>query len=228
MRVWKPVTEVSIVYYRQRSSELRKIMNIIAKTLLISILATGTLPQTLIAAPAKPPAKAAAGTGSNWNVDKGASRVGFRSSFGGGAFDGVFRRWDARIQFDPKALDKSSVVASIDLASAATGDDSRDQALPTPDWFFTGKFPRATFSARQFKETGAGRYQAIGTLNIRGVTRPAVLPFTLQINGDQALMKGSLTIDRKAFGIGQGQFATAESVPFGVQVSVTVKAQRAR
>jgi len=203
-------------------------MNIIAKTLLISTLAAVTLPQALVAAPTKPAAKAATGATSSWNVDKGASRVGFRSSFGGGAFDGLFRRWDARIQFDPKALDKSSVVAVIDLASAATGDESRDQALPTEDWFFTSKFPRATFVAKQFKTIGTDRYQAIGTLNIRGVTRPAVLPFTLQINGDQALMKGSLVIDRKAFGIGQGQFASAESVPFAVQVNVTVKAQRAR
>jgi len=39
-----------------------------------------------------------------WAVDKAASSVRFSSSFSGTPFTGAFRRWDAKIAFDPKTL----------------------------------------------------------------------------------------------------------------------------
>lgn len=161
-----------------------------------------------------------------WTVDKAASSVGFRGSMSGAAFDGRFRRWDAQILFDPAALNKSSVTAVIDLASAATGDASRDQSLPGGEWFDTARFPRATFTAKKFQALGGTRYAAIGTLTIRGVSRPVTLPFQLVIQGRQARMRGILTLNRTTFGIGQGQFAGPDTVAHAVQVSVTINATR--
>lgn len=163
-----------------------------------------------------------------WIVNKQASRLGFAGAMNGQAFSGLFRRWDARIQFDPKALATSSVTAVIDTASVATGDSTRDEALPTTDWFAVSVFPRAVFSASQFKDLGGGRYLAIGTLLIRNVRRPATLPFQLAINGQQATMRGEMTIDRTSFGVGQGQFATGDTVATGVKVQISLSATRAR
>ncbi len=162
-----------------------------------------------------------------WTVDKATSRLGFKSSFGGEKFDGAFRRWDAQIAFDPKALAASKVVVSVDMTSAATGDESRDEALPTDDWLAAKKFPRATFTTTSIKDLGGGRYQAAGNLAIRGVSKPIVLPFTLQITGQQAKMAGSVTINRGVFGVGQGQFKSAETVPLDVVVNVSLQARRA-
>jgi len=162
-----------------------------------------------------------------WTVNKQASKLGFSSAMNGQAFNGTFRRWNARIQFDPKALNQSSVVAVIDMGSAVTGDQTRDEALPSADWFAIAVFPRATFQANQFKDLGGGRYQAFGTLAIRNVKRPAVLPFQLVIKGNQATMRGSLTIDRRTFGVGQGQFATPDTVAANVRIDVAITATRA-
>jgi polyisoprenoid-binding protein YceI len=163
-----------------------------------------------------------------WTVDKTASRIGFKSSFGGQAVQGTFRRWDAQIQFDPKALAGSRVLVTVDIASAATGDSGKDEALPTADWFDAARFPRATFAASSFKDLGGGRYQAIGTLSLKGVARPIVLPFTLAISGAQARMNGQVVLNRSAFGVGKGQFASAETVPLEVAVTVAVAARRGR
>ncbi len=162
-----------------------------------------------------------------WAINKQASKLGFTGEMNGQSFNGGFRRWDAKIQFDPKALNGSSVLAVIDMGSAVTGDQTRDEALPTADWFSAATFPRATFEANQFKDLGGGRYQAIGTLSIRNVKRQVVLPFQLTINGSQATMHGSLTIDRRAFGVGQGQFATGETVATSVRIDVAISATRA-
>lgn len=161
-----------------------------------------------------------------WTVDKAASRIAFTTNYSGSPVNGSFGRWDARIRFDPRALNASSVVATVDLGSARTGDETGDQMLRSPDLFFTAKFPRAIFSAKQFRALGAGRFEAIGTLSIRGVSRPARLPFQLAIAGPNARMKGELVVNRKAFGIGQGQFAGADSLPFNVRVSVAIVARR--
>jgi polyisoprenoid-binding protein YceI len=180
----------------------------------------------LIAAPAFA-APALAAPAPSWTVDKAKSQVAFVASMSGQAINGSFKRFDARIAFDPANLAGSSVTAVIDTASAATGDTSRDQSLPTPDWFNVAAFPRATFASRSFKSLGGNRYQAAGTLTIRGVARPVVLPFQLVIAGNVAQMRGTVTIDRRWFGVGQGQFASPDSVAAAVKVNIAITARKA-
>jgi polyisoprenoid-binding protein YceI len=175
----------------------------------------------LIAAPAF------AAPAPSWTVDKARSQVAFVASMSGQAINGSFRRFDARIAFDPANLAGSSVTAVIDTASAATGDASRDQSLPAPDWFAVKAFPRATFASRSFKSLGGNRYQAAGTLTIRGVARPVALPFQLVIAGNVAQMRGTVTIDRRWFGVGQGQFASPDPVAAAVKVNIAITARKA-
>ncbi len=162
-----------------------------------------------------------------WTVDKGASRIGFQGAMNGQAFTGGFSRWDAKIVFDPGNLAASKVTAVIDTGSAKSGDQTRDEALPTEDWFSVKLFPRATFVSRKIAAAGPGRYVAQGDLTIRNATHPVTLPFTLAIAGDTAKMSGSLPLDRSAFGVGQGQFKTGDTVALKVQVDIAVTARRA-
>lgn len=161
-----------------------------------------------------------------WTVDMKSSRLRFQSSFGGASFTGAFGRWSADIRFDPRNLPGSAVLVRIDMKSAKTGSDDRDQALVGTDWFATARFGQAVFAAKTFKDLGGGRYQAVGTLTLRGVTRPLILPFLLKIEGKQARVMGSTALNRQLFGVGQGQFATAETIPFDVQVSIALAATR--
>lgn len=179
----------------------------------------------LAAAPAVASAQAAAPT---WVPDKAASRVGFRAAMNGEGIDGRFSRWDAQIAFDPKNLAASRVTATIDLASAVTGDGARDEALPSSDWFDVRRHPRATFVTRRIRSTAPGRYVAEGDLTLRGVKRSLNLPFTLAITGDVAKVSGSVAIDRTAFGVGQGQWRTGAAVATAVTVQVALTARRAR
>jgi len=160
-----------------------------------------------------------------WIVDPGA-RLGFTSALAGQAFHGAFRRWDAQIAFDPKQLATSKVTVNVDITSAATGDPTKDQAMPTSDWFDVAHFPRGTFTSTSFKDLGGGRYVALGTLSLRGISRPLALPFTLAIAGDQAKMIGSAVVNRSAFGVGQGQFKAPDTVPFDVRISIALTAHK--
>jgi len=161
-----------------------------------------------------------------WTVDKAASSIRFSSSFNGAAFTGSFTRWTADIRFDPANLAASSVTATIDTGSAASGDADRDQALPTDAFFAAAKFPRATYAAHAFKSLGGGRYEAIGELTLRGVTKPLNLPFTLAITGGQARMTASMALNRLAFGVGQDEWRKTDAIPAAVNLTLAVTARR--
>lgn len=176
-----------------------------------------------VAAPA--PAAQAPAEVSAWTVSQG-STLGFTTTWGGQAIEGRFERWTADIGFSPEALDKSKVSVSIDLASAVTGDSQRDESLKGGDWFDTASHAKATFTANKFEKTGSDRYIAHGQLTLRGVSRPARLPFRLQIEGDKARVSGVTSLDRTAFGVGQGEWTKTDQIPADVKVSVNLTATR--
>lgn len=161
-----------------------------------------------------------------WTVNSSASRLGFVASVGGQLVSGQFRRWSARINFAPDALNGSRVVVIVDTRSAVTGNAVRDQMLPSSDWFAAATFPQATFVATRFRNLGGGNYQAIGSLYIKGVRRVVMLPFHIVINGGQAHMTGQLDLNRTAFGVGQGEWRAENTVRANVRVNVVIDASR--
>ena len=161
----------------------------------------------------------------HWRVTPG-STVGFSTAWGGQEIQGRFEAWTADIVFSPDALDRSKVSVSIDLAKVASGDAQRDQSLPGPDWFDAAGHPKATYTAERFEKTAEGRYVAHGKLTLRGQSHPLDLPFRLKIVGDKARMSGVTSLDRTAFGVGQGEWQATDQIPAQVKVTVQLAATR--
>jgi polyisoprenoid-binding protein YceI len=113
------------------------------------------------------------------------------------------------------------------LGSVKTGDAQRDATLPSDDWFAAAAHPQAVFTATRFEKSGPDRYVAHGTLQLKGVSKPQDLAFRLKITGDQAVVSGTASLDRTAFGVGQGEFAATDQIPGRVSVTVALKARRA-
>ena len=177
-----------------------------------------------VAAPPPLPTSSKPAPVSRWSLDKG-STLGFATTWSGQPINGQFRAWTADIRFSPDDLEHSSVSVSIDPASATTGDAQRDSTLPTEDWLNVPKFPKAEFKATGFRRSGAA-YAADGTLTLKGVTKPVRLVFTLKISGDRATAQGKATLDRTAFGVGQGDMGGTDQIPAGVDVTFSLAAHR--
>lgn len=160
-----------------------------------------------------------------WAVQKGAALT-FSATWSGTPIEGRFNRWTADILFSPEALDRSKLTVSVDMSSAVTGDDQRDQSLPSGDFFDTAAHPKATFTATKFRKTGEGQYVADGTLDLRGVKKPVSLPFSLKIVGDTATARGVTTLDRTTFGVGQGEWASTDQIAAKVKVNFSLTAKR--
>lgn len=162
----------------------------------------------------------------NWKVDPRKSKLGFSGTQTETKFQGSFTRYNAAIEFDPDHLETSHIAVSVDLASATTNDKQRDTALPGKDWFDVAQFPTAKFETSAIHRKGADAYEAVGTLTLRGVSKPLTLPFTLEMNETSAHAKGHADLIRSAFGIGQGPWATDQWVAFNVGVDIDVTATR--
>jgi polyisoprenoid-binding protein YceI len=98
--------------------------------------------------------------------------------------------------------------------------------LKEPNWFSTKSFPKATFRTTGFKALGGGKYQASGTLTLRGQSKPLTLPFTLVITGNQAKMTARVTVSRLAFGVGQNEWKKTDVIPDPVTVNISLTAKR--
>jgi polyisoprenoid-binding protein YceI len=192
----------------------------------LALSATSVVAWAAVAAQAsrtahKPASASAPAAAPVWIVDKAASRLSFRASANGEGFDGVFKTWDAQIAFDAKNLKASHAMVSVTMASVVTGDPTRDQMLPTSDWFDVGKFGKSTFETTSITQTSPDHFVATGSLAMHGVKRPVTLPFTLTFDKDVAKMDGTTTLNRMDFSLGHGQAGGPETV--APQVSVTVK-----
>ncbi len=131
---------------------------------------------------------------------------------------GHFKKFDAKLNFDPAQLDRSSVAITVDLASATLGVPATDAELPKATWFNTAQFPQARFHSSSIKSLGAGQFNVSGTLSIKGQSRPVQMPVMLSQNGATTVASGVLPLQRLAFRIGENEWADTSMVADEVQV----------
>ncbi len=84
------------------------------------------------------------------------------------------------------------------------------------------------FEAKSFTKKDATHFVAHGHLTMHGATKAQELPFTLTIANGVATMAGSTSLDRTAFGVGSGDYASTDSIPAKVKVDITLKAKAAK
>ncbi len=156
----------------------------------------------------------------NWNVDPAASKVSFTIKGPFGTVNGSFTGLEATIVFDEKNLSGSSVTASIDATTVSTGIGLRNKDLRNKElWLNTGKYPRISFHSTKIEKTGNG-YKAIGNLTLKGVTKPAEIPFTFTATGSTGLFKGQFEVNREDYGIGKKGGSVGSTITVTLEVAV--------
>ncbi|HEX5755942.1 MAG TPA: YceI family protein [Arenimonas sp.] len=146
------------------------------------------------------------------------SQLGFTAEFQGEAFEGRFARFTPAIRFDPDDLAGSRFDVRIELASADTDNEERDELLLGGDFFAVGDQPDARYVATRFKSLGNGRYVAEGELSLRGVTKAVPLTFSWT-PGSPTVLEGEATLDRLAFKVGVGDWSDTGLLPASVKVT---------
>jgi polyisoprenoid-binding protein YceI len=108
---------------------------------------------------------------------------------------GEFAKLSATTQLDDKDVTKSSVEATIDVASVDTRVQKRDDDLRSENFFDVAKYPTITFKSTKVEKAGKGKLKVTGDLTIHGVTKPVVL----QVEGPTADIKDPYGNTRRGF-----------------------------
>jgi cytochrome b561/polyisoprenoid-binding protein YceI len=167
------------------------------------------------------PIPAATTNAGNWQVQQG--NLAFSVSQMGAMVEGSFDRWTAAITHDDTITTGQTgrVEVDIDMASLTIG--SVTEQAKGSDFLNVGSHPTARFTADLFAEPAG--HIAKGTLTLHGMEQAVSFPFALTIEGDTAQMTGSVTLDRRDFGVGAA-YADEATVGFAVTVTIALTAQR--
>jgi polyisoprenoid-binding protein YceI len=180
------------------------------------------------------PARAAAAvtstatTPSAWTADAARSTLEFTFEQAGAKTTGRFARFMANIDFTTTDPTSGRFDVNIDIGSVDTRDKDRDTQLRETELFDVMKFPRAQFVATQFVAKGKS-FEGVGKLSLRGISSDLPFTFTFDTLTESgqpvAYLKGTTTLKRLQFGIGQGEWKSTEWIADEVQVDFNLRLQ---
>lgn len=129
---------------------------------------------------------------------------------------GVFTKMSGDISFDAENLDDSKFDVKVDVASINTGNGMKNKHAKSDKWFDAEQFPTINFTTTKLVNTEMG-YEAIGKLEIHGVTKEFTMPFTFKDN----VFTSSFTINRLDFNVGTLK-GMSKKVPVELTIDITV------
>lgn len=132
--------------------------------------------------------------------------------------EGAFKKFSARVSFDPAKPAAGSAQITVDVGSYDLGDADYDAQVAGKDWFDARTYPTATFTSSAIAAIGANRYTVTGTLTIKGKSEVVTVPVTLTQGGNAQALDGTLPIKRSRFDIGAGEWRDTSIVADDVAI----------
>ncbi len=169
------------------------------------------------------PAAAAPAT---WRIDPAASVVRFELTVNGAPREGRFADVSGVALFDPEDLSSARLTLDIDVGSLDLGDPLESGFALGADWFDAKNHPVARYRLARLGGREDDTFEALGDLAIKGTLKVIRTPVTVTFAGDAARATGSLTFDRRDFGVGVGPSALFVSVGAETSVSFEIVARR--
>ena len=173
-----------------------------------------------------------------YKMDPAHSTLIFRvNHLGFSNYTARFRRFDAKLQFDPRNLTATQLTATVDPRSIETDfPDPKynfNAELAGEQWLNAAKFPEIAFRTTRVEDLGNQAMRVHAELTMRGVTRPIVLDATY--NGGyvghpmdpQARIGFSAhgVLRRSDFGISGGIPQAGTNMGVGDQVAVVIESE---
>lgn len=163
---------------------------------------------------------------SRWHVDERKSRLEFIGREGGKKFRGRFTQFSADIDFDPLQPETGNVLVRIRMNKVKIDGKKRQNAIADSTWFDSVDFPEAVFQSTAFKRIDATHFVAEGNLTIKSITHPLTLPFTFTQKDGVARVAAKVTINRRDWNVGTGDFKSEAWVAHAVTIQLKLHATR--
>ena len=132
--------------------------------------------------------------------------------------EGVFRKFDGTVAFEPANPSATKADFTVDLGSIDLHSEEGETEVKRKPWLDVPSFPAARFTTTSVKALGNNRFEARGRLTIKGTSREVAAPFTMTDANRLRTVDGQFTLKRLQFRIGEGQWADTETVADDVVV----------
>jgi len=138
--------------------------------------------------------------------------------------EGSFASWKVtKLDVPGGDLTKGTVEIEVDLASVNEKAAKLAAHLRTADFFDVAKYQKATIVISGAKPSGEKSYTATASIDLHGVK--GTCPVTFEVVSAKPLtIKGTATLDRSAFGIGQPYDAADKYAPLN-EVGIVLNAK---
>ncbi len=144
------------------------------------------------------------------------SNVGFEiKSMGLTVVKAKFNQVQSSMEFDIKAPQNASTHLVMDVDSLSFNKPLLKHMILGEDLFYAEKYKTVRFKSIQFKDLGNGRYNVLGNLTLRGVTKPVTFVTTFKPNLSNVNLldvQASAVINRSDFGMKKGIGGVGEKV----------------
>ena len=149
------------------------------------------------------------------------SRIGFDvAQVGGGGITGTFGKFAGKFVLDRAGLGKSHVDFQLFPDSVATGQKRVENFLRSSAVFDTANYQQVTFRSTVITQLSPSSARVDGTLNARGISRPASFDVTLaDRKGGSILFHVTGKVLRSLFGMDIGTPIYSNVVQFDMMLS---------
>ncbi len=163
-----------------------------------------------------------------WKVDKLHSNVRFSvAHMVVSETEGTFKVFDGSLEYSKADMSDAKINFTVDVKSINTDNETRDGHLKSDDFFNTDKYPVMTFVGTAFKPVGKNKYELIGNLTIRDVTKQVKFDVTYggeltTKGGTKAGFKAKTTIERFDYNLKWNRAVEAGGLVVGNEVEISV------
>ncbi len=144
-----------------------------------------------------------------FDVGPDQGEVSFQIDQAGSTFSGTFENFGGRVCMNGATVER--VEAWVEPGSVKAGLPEIEDALRGDEFFAVKQHPRATFDSTTVDKTPDG-YLAHGTLQVKGISNPVDVPFTLSDGAGGRRVQGALELHRLDFDVGTGEWADTQWV----------------
>ena len=164
-----------------------------------------------------------------WNIDQAHSSIGFSvTHMVISKVPGHFSKFEGTASFDPANVAGGQVAITIQTASISTDNEKRDDHLRSADFFDAETYPEITFTSTKVIPGDGKKFQIIGDLTIRGVTKPVTFDAELigtvkdPMGSNRAGFSATTTINRQDFGVNWSRALDSGGLVAGDKVDINV------
>ncbi len=147
---------------------------------------------------------------------------------------GSFRKFEGKAITEGDSFNNAKVYLTIDVKSIDTNQPQRDGHLQSGDFFSADEYPQIAFESTSFEKTNDSDYKMIGSLTMKGVTKPVTLNVEYggaENNGHGVIKHGfevTGIVNRKEFGMTWNKLTDTGGLGLGEDIKLVANIQVAQ